>query len=414
MKGRGNPQQQGGRGRGYFNRGGRGAAPAQTNQRGTLPQIGAYLDLPPGKDIVPGAVTKWMNKLKEYSMSNNDTKISTIFGQDGTLGNYPVLVEPVHPAVGSPPSEVDIWKIDYAEYRKMVNKMEDDKRKLYGFMLGQMSESSKIRVRDSPLGEEAVTEFDPRKLLQAILATHIGDSTLGAAHQLFNICQRYNTLVMAGHDTLSSYYTNTRSALSAIEQAYARKGRANIDDLYPEKQMALKFIMGLNHHYDEFKSYYINRLKAWPENLVDASYEAAKFSPSPKRHAPYSPGAFERANAFALTGRGGKSGRGYHGGHKGKSTPNGRWVRDEPGPESPEGYKSDKGEKGAAIAVYTASKTPPLGYKRGPCNNCSKYGHFAKECREEPQPIEAQYWKESGPRSPAGMGTPPHASGKGK
>lgn len=412
MKGRGNPQQ-GGRGRGYFGRGGRGNAPAQNNNRGTIPTIGAYLDLPPGKDIVPGAVTKWMIKLKEYSLAKNDTEICTIFGQDGTLGRYPVFVEPERPGGEATVAERDIHKIDYTEYKKKLVKFTEDKRKLYGTMLGQMSDSSKTRAREDPVGEEADAEMDPRKLLQAIIATHIGDSTLGVPHQLFNISQKYHNLVMGPYDSLSTYLTNTRSALSAIEQAYTRAGRAQIDAVYPEDQMALKFIMGLNNHYAEFKYFYINNLKEWPPNLDAAHAETIRFSPNRDKRE-LNTGAFERANAFAMTGRGGRGGRGYKqypGGHNGKSTHNGKWVRDGPGPNSPEGQKS---EKGSPIAVYTASKIAPPGYKRGPCNNCSKFGHFAQDCREEPQPMEAQYWKEAGPRSPGGKGTPPPSPGTGK
>ena len=70
-------------------------------------------------------------------------------------------------------------------------------------MLGQMSESSKTRAKEVQAGVGAVNEFEPRKLLQAILATHIGDSTLGVAHQMFNITQRYNMLVMGPYDNSS-------------------------------------------------------------------------------------------------------------------------------------------------------------------------------------------------------------------
>ena len=160
--------------------------------------------------------------------------------------------------------------------------------------------------------------------------------------------------------------------------------------------MALKFIMGLNSSYEEFKCFYINSLKDWPLNLETAHAEAMRFSPNKeKRHAPG--GQFERANAFAMHGRGGRGGRGYPGGHNGKSTPNGKWVRDGAGPDSP--------NKVTPVAVYTASKTAPPGYKRGPCNNCNKYGHYANDCREEAQLIEEQYWKEAGPRSPSGKFT---------
>ena len=88
MKGRGSPQQQQAHGRGYFGgRGGRGSPSTPNQHRGNIPTIGAYLDLPPGKDTPPGAVTKWMGKLKEYAMTTFKSRVSMIFGADGTLGD---------------------------------------------------------------------------------------------------------------------------------------------------------------------------------------------------------------------------------------------------------------------------------------------------------------------------------------
>ena len=69
MKGRGNPPPQGcGKGGGYFGNRGRGAG-ANNHLRGNIPTIGTYLDLQPGKDIVPGTVTKFMGKMKEHAMT---------------------------------------------------------------------------------------------------------------------------------------------------------------------------------------------------------------------------------------------------------------------------------------------------------------------------------------------------------
>lgn len=417
MKGRGSPQQHGQRGRGYFGRGGRGS-PASPVNKGTLPTIGAYLDLPPGRDIIPGAVTKWMNKIREYGIANTETRVCNIFGQDGTVGEYPVHIAPVEPTGAAvTPGERKIWELKMASHLKLNEKFQVDKAKLCGIMLGQMSDSSKIRARGNAIGDEAIMEDDPRKLLQAILATHIGDARLSVHHQLYNIRQKYNYLVMGPSDTLITFYQNIKSTLSGIEQAYTRAGKEDIDDHYPETEMAIKFTMGLNHHYDEYKGYYINSLREWPTSLEEAYMEAAKYNPYQKR-AGQNQGGIERANAFAATGRGGgRGGRGrgrgrggYPGGHNGKSTPNGHWVKD--GPESPEG---EKGKPSSPVAVYVASNSPPQGYKRGPCNNCGKYGHLAAECRGEPAQEYVQYWKEPGPRSPGGTNQSPQAGpGKGK
>ena len=216
MKGRGSPQQ--GRGRGYFaGCGGRGSPATLNHNRGNIPTIGAYLDLPPGKDIAPGAVTKWMAKLKEYAMTTYKSRISMIFGADGTLGDYPVYALPDQPDDDASVYERDIWKLDRTEYGKNLVKLEEDKLNLYKAMLGQISESSKTRAKEVLAGIEAENKYEPRKLMQAILATHIGDSKLGVAHQMFMIRQRYNSLVMGQYENLSAYLTNTKSALTAIQ-----------------------------------------------------------------------------------------------------------------------------------------------------------------------------------------------------
>ena len=320
MKGRGNPPPQGlGKGGGYFNNRGRGAA-ANNHLKGNIPTIGTYLDLPPGKDIVPGTVTKFMGKMKEHAMTTFKSKVSLIFGADGTLGDYPVIPLPEPPQEGASPTNRKIWELEQVEYYKSRTKLEEDKQNLHGAMVGQMSENSKIRVKEVAAGVQAESEQNPRKLLQAILATHVGDSTLGAEHQMHNIQQRYDHLIMQPYEHLSTYLTNTKSALTAIQQAFKAAGRTGLDDIYPEGRMAVKFILGLNSHYSEFKNYYINSLKSWPDCLESAYIEASKYKPTESNN--NSPAALERVNAFSMTGRGGKSGRGgYPGGHNGKSAP---------------------------------------------------------------------------------------------
>ena len=253
MKGRGNPPPQGlGKGGGYFNNRGRGAA-ANNHLKGNIPTIGTYLDLPPGKDIVPGTVTKFMGKMKEHAMTTFKSKVSLIFGADGTLGDYPVIPLPEPPQEGASPTNRKIWELEQVEYYKSRTKLEEDKQNLHGAMVGQMSENSKIRVKEVAAGVQAESEQNPRKLLQAILATHVGDSTLGAEHQMHNIQQRYDHLIMQPYEHLSTYLTNTKSALTAIQQAFKAAGRTGLDDIYPEGRMAVKFILGLNSHYSEFK-----------------------------------------------------------------------------------------------------------------------------------------------------------------
>ena len=71
----------------------------------TIPSIRAYLDLPPGRDIIPGTVTNWMNKMGEYSMTACVTRISITFRSDGILGAYPVFPEPADPPEMATPAD---------------------------------------------------------------------------------------------------------------------------------------------------------------------------------------------------------------------------------------------------------------------------------------------------------------------
>ena len=129
-----------------------------------------------------------------------------IFGADGTLGDY-------QPDDDASVYDTTIWKLERAGDQNNLETLETDKTNLCGAMLGQMSESSKTRVSEVQMGIEAENEFEPRKLMKAILATHIGDSTLGAQHQMYMVTQRYNNLVMGQHDNICMYYINTKSAM---------------------------------------------------------------------------------------------------------------------------------------------------------------------------------------------------------
>ena len=72
-------------------------------------------------------------------------------------------------------------------------------------------------------------------------------------------------MVMGAHEKVAQYHQAMRSTLSAIEQAYIRlsaieqayirAGKNLPDDKYPEDQMGIKFTLGLNHHYDDYKYY---------------------------------------------------------------------------------------------------------------------------------------------------------------
>lgn len=102
-------------------------------RKGTVPAIGAYLDLVLGKEVNPGVVTNWVNKFREYIPTVCDTpKINLIFGIDASLGDYPVHTMP--PADCSR-FQTKIWETAGAKYAKDIDKLEKDKLRVFGLML---------------------------------------------------------------------------------------------------------------------------------------------------------------------------------------------------------------------------------------------------------------------------------------
>jgi hypothetical protein len=116
----------------------------------------------PGREVNPGVVTNWINKMGEYFMTVCDSEINLIFGPDGTLGYYPEIVEPQDPAANCTRVETKKWELAYPKYTKDVDTLEQDKIKVYGLMLGQISQASKDRIKETEAGEEAVETHDPR------------------------------------------------------------------------------------------------------------------------------------------------------------------------------------------------------------------------------------------------------------
>jgi hypothetical protein len=126
------------------------------------------------------------------------------------VGDYPELVEPALPNAECSKFETKRWEIAYSKYIKDKDKLEGDKGKVFGLMLGQMSESSKNRVKETDNRAIAMENQGPRLLLSAILATHLTDNRLGAEHNLYNIERAFAKYVMEPGDTLQYYHQRFR------------------------------------------------------------------------------------------------------------------------------------------------------------------------------------------------------------
>jgi hypothetical protein len=278
---------------------------------------------------------------------------------DATLGDYLEFKEPTLPKPDCSKFETKMWEIEYAKYIKDKDRLEGDKGKVFGLMLGQMSESSKTRLKETDNGSIAMENQDLRLLLSAILATHLTDNRSGAEHNLYKIEQAFAKYVMEPGDTLQYYHQRFRAYLSGVQEAYGRAQIECPETVYRDIQLALKFTMGLNSSYAAYKQYYEDGLKDWPENLSDALTEAAKYKP--RTAGSVNPNDMGRANAFAMRGRGRGRGRGRQSGR---------------------GYSSDNrgGSYGDTSGTHTGGQSD-YGTRKGDCHTCGEHGHYSFECR---------------------------------
>ena len=232
-------------------------------------------------------------------------KLNLIFGLEATVGEYPVCAEPAVPYANCNRFVAKIWETAYAKYVKDIDKLENDKIRVFGLMLGQMSENSKNRTKESAAGIVAMLQQNPTLLLSAIISTHLTDDRLGAEHNLYKIENAFARCMMEPGDSISFYHQRFGALLSGVEEAYRRANIAVPDNVYREVQLGFKFTMGLNSTYSAYKQYYEDGLKAWPGSLPEAFSAASKFKPRSGQQADAA-----RANAFAMRGRGGGKGRG--------------------------------------------------------------------------------------------------------
>ena len=86
-------------------------------------------------------------------------------------GNYPQFVAPVDIAADADFMVSTKWKRALELYDKLVLTLREDRKQVFGLMLGRISEQSKSTIRETEAGSIAMLDKDPLLLLQAIILT---------------------------------------------------------------------------------------------------------------------------------------------------------------------------------------------------------------------------------------------------
>jgi hypothetical protein len=172
---------------------------------GMTPEVGAYLDLPPGQAVDPVHVLNWLDCLKLYMDTNFESRIRKIIGEDGVLREYPKIEAPEDPDADAGVVEIMLWEFAFELYRKEIESLKREKCKLYGVMLGQMSKGSRNRIEQSSAGKKAVKEIDPLGLLSVVIATHISNNRYGETYDMITADSNFSAIRMRVDEDLVTY-----------------------------------------------------------------------------------------------------------------------------------------------------------------------------------------------------------------
>lgn len=349
-------------GRANLTTSGRGGAAARGALRppqrtGTVAAIGAFLDL--GREINHGNVSTWMRKMKEYVRTNYKSNISFIFGDEGIPGEYPTFAAPADIPNDASFMLTNNWKRASERHEKLQIDLDDHKLQVFGLMLGQMSETSKAKIRETQSGIEAMTEEDPLLLLASIISTHLADPRLGTEQNLLRVRMAYETVHMSPTDTLGYYYQKFKALRVGYDDTMRAAGLlpelTEEQTAQQERITGIKFLNGANASYKKFVEFYEFKLKEWPDTLEEAYIEMTKCTP---RSAPVP--AYEnqpvRANVYVAN------------------------LNRPPQPQRGKGGRHSGGNNGGRGRGGRTS----YGTRPGSCNHCHEPGHFAYECPTNP------------------------------
>ena len=146
--------------------------------------------------------------------------------------------------------EVQMWKIDYAEYVKEKRKYEENMFACYYFILSTISASSRDRLEASEHWGPVNARQDPLPLFELLRDIHLGPTDALPALNKMRKQKEYNDIRQGPDESLREYNTRFEHALDGLKAV-------KVDA--PENEMIiLHFIEGLNDKYEQFRSNLLN------------------------------------------------------------------------------------------------------------------------------------------------------------
>ena len=307
------------------------------------------------------ALTSFFERLRVYVRQNYFEDLDNIFEP----------VEPQYPQIEQAVVDDQILAIqgeaianiqfstDYKIQRSKEVRLEEDKKKVHGLILGQLSNASKEQLRSTTDGNEAMEQKDPLNLVAEIRNTHLLVDRTQPELNFDTANNKYVTLRGEDRESLSTYKRRLEAAVAQLRDAAERAGADYVVRLPTDAMIVTRFIKGLAPKYGAYAQKIDRQEKEIPGNLQLAYDDVIAHG---EEYAHREDRQFRSYHAFATyAGRGGREGRGGRGGR-------------------------GNGGRGGAMEIVPGLDGQVFPDAKCFWRKCGKHGHRMSQC-----PVRQQY-----------------------
>ena len=223
---------------------------------GCIPELPVLRPPKIGKDAMIGDsndITTWLEVIGGY--------VRRVYGDIADIfktGEYPEYHEPrlnmleYRISAARKFAEKTRFSMAMKTYTDKVNKLEDDKRRVFAVVMGQLSEESKSKVQGIPGWAEIEATEDPLELGRRIIATHVVVLTEDEEEQKYDVRERYARCHQERNETTADYLKRYRFCLRSMTAAGI--------EIPEPRQQALDFFNHLDAgRYHQLQNNYRNR-----------------------------------------------------------------------------------------------------------------------------------------------------------
>ena len=199
-----------------------------------------------------------------------EEKLLSTFGPNGSFIKqltYRVFTPPIQPNVPYSRNNQnaivwDAYRDSLSEYNRDIKKFEDDKLKMFGIIMGNVSPASKLLIKSEvewSTNNLDVTK-DPLQLVQLIIRSHLSENTGSSELDKMAAIREYSCFKLKDNENLSDY----RRRLVACVARMQAIGCAYVPS---DAEQVATFAMGLTGQYAAYATEYQNKTISNPNNL---------------------------------------------------------------------------------------------------------------------------------------------------